>query len=252
MSREQHSLFDWFRARKAPRGAVSRSGVDEQAVSDEDVRGLHRRLEAALGTVDLVVTNNRKRMVTAKKKKGRHELRVHRMFVDADDQAVSALVGLARGDSSSRDELRRYIRSNRDAIEHVPPATALNTTGEVHDLRASLDRANQLLDGSEYDDLQITWGRRGRGSRSIRFGSYDFQQRLIRVHPALDEEWVPDYFVDFVVYHELLHVVVPPREDAHGRRLIHPPEFRELESRFPRYDEAMAWERANLKRLLSR
>lgn len=250
MGDRQTSLLDWIRARKAPRGAVSRSNVDQ--IDEHALRRLHTILEASLGTVDLVVTNNRKRMVTAKRKGKRHELRVHRMFVDAPEDTIAALVGLARGEGDQRDELRRYIREHRDDIDHTPNKRVLRTAGRVHDLATSLDRATSLLSEDGFDDIQITWGRDGKGRRSIRFGSYDFSQRLIRIHPALDDDWVPQMFVDFVVYHELLHVVVPPVESESGRRDLHPLEFRELEARFPDYDEAIAWQRQNLDRLLNR
>ena len=250
MGDEQHTLFDWLRAKASPRGAISKSGIDD--VDDEAVRRLHRQLESALGTVDLVVTNNRRRMVTARRNGKRHELRIHRMFVDAPAETVSALVGLARGHGDEREELRRFIRENRDEIKHAPKPSKLRQAGTVHDLEASMRRAIALLDEDGFDDVSITWGRRGRGTRSIRFGSYDFEQRLIRIHPALDEDWVPENFVDFVVYHELLHVVVPPIVDEAGNRNLHPPEFREREQRFPHYEEAVAWERRNLDRLMKR
>lgn len=246
----QTSIWDWVRARTAPRGAISKSGVD--GLDDEAVRRLHQALEGALGTVDLVVTNNRKRMVTARRNGKRHELRLHHMFVDAPAETIAALVGLARGHADDRDELRRYIRENRDAISHQRQRHTLRTDGSVHDLSAALDHAMALLDHDGFDDLGITWGRDGRGRRSIRFGSYDFDQRLIRIHPALDHDWVPPYFVEFVVYHELLHVVVPPVVSENGRRDLHPLEFRELEARFPDYDDAVTWQRENLDRLLSR
>src|SRR3712207_8543596 len=44
---------------------------------------------------------------------------------------------------------------------------------------------------------------------TIKLGSYSAIERLIRIHPTLDAEWVPRYFVSYIVYHELLHHVVP-------------------------------------------
>ena len=217
------------------------------------MRALHRRLERELGTVDLVITNNRKRMVSARRNGDRCELRVHRMFVDAPAETVDALIGLARGRAASRDALRRFIAKNQDAIDHEVSQSAVRVKGEHHDLTEALQRAIELVDDHNVGDLAITWGRDGRGRRSIRFGSFDFRQRLIRIHPALDESWVPAYFVDFVVYHELLHLAVPPVVDPQtGRRDLHPPEFREREARFPDYDRAQTWQRDNLARLLDR
>lgn len=251
VAERQYSLFDWLKARSAPRGAVS----SELGAVDDATRALHRRLESALGTVDLVITDNRKRMVTARRRGVRHELRVHHMFLGCDDEALTGLVLLARGERDARGVLRNFIAQNRDAIRN--PEVRAESEGRVHDLEQALQDALGLADAvldelPSLDHVRIGWGRDGRGRRSIRFGSYDFEQGLIRVHPALDAEEVPEYFVHFVVYHELLHAVVPPKEDAAGRRILHSREFRELEARYPRYDEAMAWERANLERLLNR
>ncbi len=175
------------------------------------------------------------------------------MFLEAGDDIVGALVDLARGRKAPRERIRRFVRENSDRIRQRPDLDALEASGQHHDLDRSFDRALGLVDDpEEHQDIAITWGRYGRGKRSIRFGSFDGTQRLIRVHPALDANWVPTYFVDFVVYHELLHAVIPPRRGSGDRRILHPPEFRTLEARFPEYEEAMAWERENLERLLNR
>lgn len=256
----QQNLWSWGgedAAEVAPRlrgtrGALVVSDIPrDRQVDPDDVYRLHRRLESHLGVVDLIFTNNRRRMVTARRRRNRQELRLHHMFIDCDDHTVAALVGLARGDDTSRGPIRDFIRDNREVIQVRPSAGELSTRGDHHDLAQLMRSAKALLDEEELDDVVITWGRNSRGRRSIRFGSYDFDQRLIRIHPALDVPWVPAYFVEFVIYHELLHALVPPTQTA-SRRSLHPPEFRAREAQFPRFEEAIAWEKANLKRLLQR
>ena len=96
-------------------------------------------------------------------------------------------------------------------------------------------------------------GRRGDASpttrRTIKLGSYSAVERLIRVHPVLDRPWVPRYFVSYILYHEMLHHVMPATRVG-GRRMLHPPEFRAREQTYRHYDKAIAWEKANLDRLL--
>jgi len=252
---EQATLFQWRSGQPSPpRGALSGASVAQRAgVIRGELRTFHGRLERRIGTVDLVVTDNRRRMVTARRRSGRVELRVHHMFVGCDDATLAALVGLTAGERSSRDVIRAYIGENRDRIAAAPCLEELDTDGRHHDLLEIARRVRGYLDCAELADVRITWGRDGRGRRSIRFGSFDFDRRLVRVHPALDAGWVPAFFVEFVVYHEMLHAVVPPtRADGSSRRQLHPPRFRELERQFPRYDEAMAWEKKNLGRFLRR
>jgi predicted metal-dependent hydrolase len=65
---------------------------------------------------------------------------------------------------------------------------------------------------------------------------------MIRINPVLDIERVPPYFVEFIVYHEMLHAFLGVK-NKNGRRSVHSKEFRELEKRFSDYEKAMAWEK---------
>jgi hypothetical protein len=129
----------------------------------------------------------------------------------------------------------------------MPP---LPNRGRYHDLDAILDdlRARFFPDCPA---VRICWGRwSGRARpRSIRFGAYLPGARLIRIHPALDQAFVPRYFVEFIVYHELLHHVLPPVR-INGRDRVHSPKFRQRERDFPAFAEAMAWRKLSLRRLL--
>lgn len=219
-----------------------------------EIQGLHVELEDRLGVIDLALTDNRRRMVSAKLRRNRRVLRVHHMFVGCDGEVLDALAALVDGGAGAeraKENLRAFIDRNRGAISQEVDPEQLEAQGEVHDLQVMLDKWRALLDPELLEDVVITWGRYGRGSRTIRFGSYDFDRKLIRMHPALDKPWVPDYFVEFIVYHELLHALFPPKQ-TDSRRVIHTPEFRLMEQRFPRYEEAMRWERANLSRFLER
>ncbi len=111
-----------------------------------------------------------------------------------------------------------------------------------------------VIDFSSAVDALITWGRRStrartKPRRSIKLGSYSASERLIRVHPVLDKPWVPRYFVSYIVYHEMLHHVIPSSQGS-GRRMLHPPLFQERERLFRDFERSLAWERAHIGRLL--
>jgi predicted SprT family Zn-dependent metalloprotease len=122
--------------------------------------------------------------------------------------------------------------------------------GRYHDLSAILTelRARYCL---RCPDVEITWGRRSSPGRhrSIRFGVYQADKHRIRIHPVLDQPFVPRYFVEFIVYHELLHHLIPAVR-VNGRYQIHSVEFRTCERAFPHYTEAIAWRRQHLRQLL--
>jgi predicted metal-dependent hydrolase len=132
-----------------------------------------------------------------------------------------------------------------------PRNFTLRTEGRYHDLQAIYDRLNaDRFDGAL--EARITWGpvaSRRQRRRSIKMGSFAVEDRIIRIHPALDQECVPPYFVAWIVYHEMLHGKHEVLRE-NGRRRFHTPAFLEEERTFPDYDRACAWEKANLDRLL--
>jgi hypothetical protein len=126
----------------------------------------------------------------------------------------------------------------------------LSNRGRYHDLDIILA---DLRDRYFPDCAAVTirWGRwSGRSRpRSIRFGTYLPKLQLIRIHPALDQAFVPRSFVEFIVYHELLHHIMPPVR-VNGRYQIHSAAFRRREREFPAYAEATAWRQQSLRRML--
>jgi hypothetical protein len=81
-------------------------------------------------------------------------------------------------------------------------------------------------------------------------GSYSADTKVIRIHPALDQKRVPRFFVEWIVFHEMLHQVHRARRLADGRRCVHTPEFLEQERTFHDYERAIRWEHENLDLLL--
>ena len=82
------------------------------------------------------------------------------------------------------------------------------------------------------------------------FGSIQEEDRVIRIHPLLDQPFVPRWFLEYILYHEMLHSVVPEEIDAAGRRRVHTEEFYRREKAFPGYRRARRWEDENLARFL--
>lgn len=255
----QQDFLKWAERKvRAGRGVTGRLDLselpDDLRISVPDVQRLHQELSARIGGVDLILTDNRRRMVSVKKKKKRYRMRLHHMFVGCDGETCAALAELAGGSGEVADPrriIKQYIAENRDEISFDIDPEDLESRGDFHDLQTLLDKWRDWLDDEILDDVVITWGRYGKGQRSIRFGSFDFDRKLIRIHPALDKEWVPPFFVEFIVYHELLHALFPPVKKS-SQRVVHTPEFRRREEQFPRYDEAIAWERKNLSRFMER
>jgi hypothetical protein len=223
--------------------------------------GARQALERRLGllakqTVILSITDNRHSMIHATRRTGVLKIRLHHMFLDAPGSIVESLVRFVLyRDREASNHVGRYIDGNMFRIRSLSPKRPLRTLGDAHDLQDIFDELNAIYFGGEVD-ARICWGNdtparsKGKGRTTIKLGSYTAHAQLVRVHPRLDRTFVPRWFVGFVVYHEMLHHVMPATRE-NGRRKLHPAEFRARERVYKQYDRAVAWEQANLDRLLA-
>lgn len=215
---------------------------------------LERRLQQFFPVPFILhLTDNRHTMISYRRSGGLLRARLHHMFLDADAVTVEALARyVTRRDRRSSLLLGKYIEDNRIRIKPSPPGRdPIRTAGVCHDLGQALSRVSRRYFGGDLD-VAITWGRRaaqGRSRRTIKMGTYSHDERLIRIHPALDRAFVPRYFLEYLVFHEVLHHVLPA-PTVGGRTLYHSPEFRERERSFRHYERALEWEKQHLGRLL--
>ncbi len=240
---------------------------------------LHARLESLSGqTIMLRINNNTSSLLTVswkevkKTKRSRNnntqddilKVSISHIFLDAPDEVIGA-VGqfLRRSTRKSRATIRRYINENYHKIKAPKDSRPPDTKGTYFDLQPLLDKVNeQYFNGTL--ELKACWGskhnaramparsRRSRRKRttrwnSIQFASYDENRRLIRVNPRLDNPRIPAYFLEYILYHEMLHAVIPPKIRPSGRLMVHTGEFKRRERRFSRYEDARRWEDICLK-----
>lgn len=198
------------------------------------------------------ITDNRHSITTFHIQSGVLYVRLHHMFLDAPPSVVDALIRyILDSDKSAGLVVDQYIALNGARL--VKSRSQYDAKGDVHDLTEIYESLNQRYFRGNVHAL-IAWGRytpRKPGSvrKTIRLGSYHQDQALIRIHPVLDQAWVPRYFIAFVIYHEMLHHVYP-FVGTDERRVLHSAEFVEREKAYTWYDRAISWETKNLKRLL--
>jgi hypothetical protein len=227
---------------------------EQEALRNE----LQDRIGAYLsqGRARVIITDNLRTMMSIKRGHGVYTFRLHHMFVDAPPAILRAAAAYAeRQDREASELLRKFIDDNEDAIRQRrgPRPCTVEVEGRHHNLQHIFEQLNCDYFGGAIR-ARITWGprnRRKRGRASIKLGSYTVEDELIRVHPVLDAEDVPRYYLAWVVYHEMLHEIHDmPVVD--GRRVYHTRAFRQAEAKFEQYAEAVLWERTNLHKLLDR
>ncbi len=210
-------------------------------------------LTPRVGACHVVWTDNRRTVLSSLRQQGRMVVRIHRIFAAAPDDLVDAIGRyLVNGDRQASTAISRFVDANRHGIAKAAPRN-LEARGETHDLAGIFEELEREHFVGQFAGVGITWGRHGhsprRRRRSIRLGTYSHDERVIRVHPSLDQAWVPRFFIRFIVFHEMLHHVEPARV-TEARTEFHTPAFRAREKAYPEYERSIAWEKANLGRLL--
>jgi SprT-like family len=117
----------------------------------------------------------------------------------------------------------------------------LPARGRHFDLERIFARLKERFFNGELAACRIGWS--PNGSRTI-LGRYDPAHRTIAISRVLDAPSVPGEVVDYLVFHEMLHIQFPLKRRG-DRRVVHSREFREAEKRFPHYRQA----RERLKKL---
>ena len=201
----------------------------------------------------LTLTNNRYNIVAVRREPNAYTVRIHRIFAGAEPRLVRSVARyVVHNDRRASGVLGEYIEQHEHIINQAPRRPRdlrLRPVGRFHNLQDIFDRLNrQYFEGTL--QARITWGPAvfRAQQRSIKMGSFAVEDRLIRVHPALDRGEVPPFFVEWIVFHEMLHGRHEIRRKG-SRRCFHPPEFLAEERKFADYERASAWERENVDRL---
>jgi len=106
--------------------------------------------------------------------------------------------------------------------------------GRWHDLSAIFRRLNRRFFRGDLPLPRLGWS--PNRSRTV-LGHYDSAHAAITISRALDSPGVPRYLVEYLVFHEMLHMQYPVERRGH-RRVLHSREFRLAEKKFPQYELA--------------
>ncbi len=105
--------------------------------------------------------------------------------------------------------------------------------GRTYDLEAVFEDLNTRFFHGLLARPQLTWS--PNHSRNS-LGHYDPAHNAIVVSRIFDHPRVPQYAVDYIVYHEMLHLKHPVRLRG-SRRCVHSAEFQAEEKLFPQLEE---------------
>ncbi|MFT7669041.1 MAG: hypothetical protein ACI8X5_001741 [Planctomycetota bacterium] len=187
-------------------------------------------------------------------------VRLHAVFADAPPEIradLTSWIRVGRRARRANHELSGWMElAIRELPARTPRQIHIKAQGDVHDLDSL---AAHLLETEFISDFSaaspappLTWGRRGKSQTRgrLQLGSFNPTARIVRIHPVLDQEVVPAWFVRYVLFHELLHAAVPSERDTGGRMRHHGPKFLSRENLYCDYPRALEWERLHLGKIL--
>ncbi len=218
---------------------------------------LHELITELTGRpIRIKLTDNSTSMLSVREHGSHIAVRLHRMFLGAGQRVIKELAGYIKTRRGKTPLFWEFVNSNHKRISPSKRKQSINHIGDRHDLLEIYKCMNEEYFGCKVD-CGITWGVRRRAGRARRrtLGSYSASDNLIRINPLLDVARVPRYYVEFVVYHEMLHAALfvesreareAAQDNGNGqnkkRRRVHPPEFKRRETEFRDYARAIKWE----------
>jgi len=132
--------------------------------------------------------------------------------------------------------IEEYIVPGLPQIKHriSPHYTPVGTYFNLKEIYQNL---NMHYFKGQLDEPKLGWSLK---PSYARLGFYDATRNLLVISQIFDSHKTESTVLEFLVYHEMLHIFFPT-ESFNGRRRIHPPEFRRKEQEFPGYDKIQRW-----------
>ncbi len=117
--------------------------------------------------------------------------------------------------------------------------------GEVYDLDEIFDSLNERYFRGRLPKPVLSWS----AKKTYRMlGHHDSTHETVVISRSLDDISVPRHVVEYVLFHEMLHVA-HPTVHHNGRRYNHTPAFRREEEKFEHYEKAERWIEQNVRKL---
>jgi hypothetical protein len=186
---------------------------------------------------------------TIKIKDDRIFIRISDMLKDSPKEVMFALIILLfsklEGKKISKDQEKIYKdyvnskkminRIKKRRKERVKKNLA-GPKGNHYNLKDSFARVNVKYFNSELTAPTLSWSRERTRSR---FGHHDEALNTIVISKTLDDRKIPRYLLDYVMFHELLHIKHEIKY-KNGRRSVHSVNFKEDEKNYRHRERAEA------------
>jgi len=181
---------------------------------------------------------------------GAYQVRISDMLGDAPPEVISSLLRILVSKVNRRpvpeevSDLYQAYTQSQPMLERLGDVRRMrgrkdmaDHRGARHDLVPIFERLNTRFFGAALDMPTLGWSKR---STTALFGHYDKDHRSITISRTLDSDDVPSFVLDYVLFHEMLHLVYDVRY-KNRRRCVHSRDFKRHEGIFPKFEEAKDW-----------
>ncbi|HEY9803604.1 MAG TPA: hypothetical protein V6D25_24885 [Leptolyngbyaceae cyanobacterium] len=165
-------------------------------------------------------------------------------FINAPNAVLQALVESALlGKKQKNTQIIREFASTEEysnvllELDLIAEVMAENPQGKFYNLDELFDKVNHEYFFSSLPKPRLAWSRI---NTYRKLGHYESARDRVVISLTLDDATVPEFVVEFVLYHELLHKYHGTKW-VQGKRMVHTKEFRASESQFKFYQEASRW-----------
>ncbi|MBW4563847.1 MAG: SprT-like domain-containing protein [Mojavia pulchra JT2-VF2] len=165
-------------------------------------------------------------------------------FINASDEVLQALVKTALfGKSQDNTQIIRAFASSEEysnvllTLDLIVEVIAENPQGKFYNLDELFNKLNHEYFAATLAKPRLAWSKI---NTYRKFGHYEPARDRVVMSLTLDNANIPEFVIEFVLYHELLHKYHGTKW-VNGRRMVHTPEFRAHENKFKLYKEAQGW-----------
>jgi len=139
-----------------------------------------------------------------------------------------------------------FIRDKASESKRTRGRKVVTTSkGSVYDLDEIFAGLNRQYFSDAISKPALTWS----ANKTYRIlGHHDATHDHIAISKSLDSTDVPRFVVEYVVFHEMLHIYHPTKH-VNGRKYNHTPAFKRDEEKFAYFGEAERWIERNVRKL---
>jgi hypothetical protein len=168
------------------------------------------------------------------------DLTIHEAMITAPTEIKrDLLLAALDANKTSLKRIKKYCSSvpyhrMETIIRGVTSAPGSSPIGKNVDLNLVFERVNQEYFHGNLEKPLLTWSQK---KSYRRLGTYAAQTDTVTISRTFDHARCPDYAIDFIMYHELLHKKLGVKKANSGKH-NHTKTFKEFEKQFRFYAKA--------------